>query len=204
MNQQSGKLRVFVALDLPPFVKDHLRETVGELRATLPGGIRWVDPSGVHLTLKFLGDVDARLIPGLLEAMGESSIRFDRPALQLQLSSLGAFPNLKEPRVLWAGVGGDLEELEQLQRLVDVAISDLGFTPERRPFRPHLTLGRVRDQVWAEDRRKMGAGLSQLPIQPSKLWNVDEIHLIRSTLSPQGATYDSIGCVPLPSTGGKG
>ena len=199
MNRDSGKMRVFVALDLPPPVKDYLRETMARLRASLPGGIRWVDPAGVHLTLKFLGDVDAGLVAGLLRAMDESAARFGRPDLQLQLARLGTFPNQREPRVLWAGVSGDTEGLEQLQRLVDGAISNLGFAPERRPFRPHLTLGRVRDQVWAEDRQRIGAGFSQLPFNPSQRWKAEGMHLIRSTRTPQGAIYDSIGCVPFPA-----
>ena len=200
MNGHSGKIRVFVALDLPPSIKEYLSETMTRLRASLPGGVRWVDPAGVHLTLKFLGDVDAGLVTGLLQAMDESAAKFARPDLQLQLAKLGTFPNQREPRVLWAGVSGDMEGLEQLQRLVDGAISDLGFAPERRPFRPHLTLGRVRDQVWAEDRRRIGTGLSQLPFNPSQLWKVEEMHLIRSTLTPRGAIYESIGCVPFPAT----
>lgn len=131
--------------------------------------------------------------------MNESAAKFGHPDLQLQLTKLGAFPNQREPRVLWAGVNGDLDALQQLHELVDTAITGLGFTPERRPFRPHLTLGRVRDQAWAEDRRKIGAGLSQFPLSPSQLWKVNEMHLIRSTLTPQGAIYDSIGCVQFPA-----
>ena len=186
-------LRVFVALDLPVQAKAILQQAVQELANSLSTGIRWVDPAGIHLTLKFLGDVDAGLIPDVLASMERASTRFESPSFSLSLSGLGVFPNAREPRVLWAGVTGDLAELGRLQTFVDDELSELGFAKERRPFRPHLTLGRVRDQVKPEDKRGIGEVMRQAQLPGNWSWDAIDMHLIRSTLTPSGAIYDSIG-----------
>jgi 2'-5' RNA ligase len=190
-------LRVFVALDLPVPAKAILRQAVQELSDALPAGIRWVDPAGIHLTLKFLGDVDAGRVPDLLDSMERASTRFESSSLSLSLSGLGVFPNDREPRVLWAGVTGDLAQLGRLQALVDEELSELGFARERRPFRPHLTLGRVRDQVKPEDKRRIGETMGKARLPGSHRWDTRDMHLIRSTLTPKGAIYDSIGFMLL-------
>ena len=199
MTSANDQVRVFVALDLPQVAKDVLNETMLQLQATLPSGIRWVRPDGIHLTLKFLGDVDAGMVEPLLDAMGRVATLADPQGFDLHLTRLGMFPNAREPRVLWAGVGGDVAPLAKLQKSVDEAISALGFPAERRPFRPHLTLGRVRDQVTAADRKKIGDQVSQATIGESPPWTVREIHLIQSDLTPAGAIYRSLGAAPLAS-----
>ena len=197
MSAGEGLVRVFVALDLPSKAKETLRATVTALEPQLAPGVRWVDPGGIHLTLKFLGDVDKEMVNDLLKAMEQSALAFNPNSFRLALSGLGVFPNAREPRVLWAGVEGDLEELKTLQLLMDRHISDLGFDRERRPFRPHLTIGRVRDQVLPGERRKIGEVLARTALPPTDAWDVEEVHLIRSTLTPEGAIYDSIGMASL-------
>lgn len=197
MNRSPQTVRVFIALDLPVQAKEMLRETIRQLADALPAGIRWVDPSGIHLTLKFLGDVDVGQVDPLLAAMEQAACGFESDSFPLSLSGLGVFSNAREPRVLWAGVQGELESLGRLQMLVDKAVSELGFARERRPFRPHLTLGRVRDQVSQLERRKIGETMGQAHLAGGQSWEAREVHLIRSTLTPNGAIYDSIGVKPL-------
>jgi 2'-5' RNA ligase len=197
MTGSSPTVRVFVALDLPAHAKEALRETVRELAAALPAGIRWVNPSGIHLTLKFLGDVDTGRVDDLLTAMGKASSSFELSSFPLRLSGLGVFPSAREPRVLWAGVNGDLAALRRLQALVDDALSELGFDKEQRPFRPHLTLGRVRDRVSQPERRRIEEVMGQAQLAGVVGWEAQQIHLIRSTLTSNGAIYDSIGVKSL-------
>lgn len=197
MTSAKAQVRVFVALDLPQHAKDLLDDTMLRLQENVPNGVRWVRPDGIHLTLKFLGDVDAGMVEPLLNAMGRVGILTQHTPFELELTRLGMFPNAREPRVLWAGVGGDLAALAGLQQSVDEAISALGFPPERRPFRPHLTLGRVRDQVTAVDRGKIGAHLSQATLGECSSWTVRELHLIHSNLTPAGAIYSSLGAAAL-------
>ena len=193
MTGRTETVRVFVAVDLPAPAKDTLRQTVLELSEALPTGIRWVDPAGIHLTLKFLGDVEAARVDALLDSMERAAGRFAVSSLSLSLSGLGVFPNAREPRVLWAGVEGQLEALRQLQLLVDEEISKMGFVKEHRPFRPHLTLGRVRDQVPQVERYRIGQVMRKAALVGSHAWEAGGIHLIRSTLTPTGAIYNSIG-----------
>ncbi len=195
MREGNDTVRVFVALDLPDFAKAALEKAVRELQESLPNGIRWVEPKGVHLTLKFLGNVNASLVEEIFGAMGKASVEFPAEPIQLQLNELGVFPSVREPRVLWAGVTGDINDLARLQQLVDDSFAALGFAKERRPFRPHLTLGRVQDRVPQSDRRRIGNVISQFSLAEGRPWQAMEMHLIRSTLTPQGAIYDSLGKV---------
>ena len=190
-------VRVFIALDIPQDAKDALAETIRQLRSIIPSGVRWVDPQGIHLTLKFLGNVDTSVVGDILAAMKTASENYDGPKFSLTLSDLGVFPNDRRPRVLWAGADGDLDALETLQTLVDEAVSRLGYSRERRPFRPHLTIGRVQDGVPQGPRRIIGEAVVKTQLPPVTAWEVDNIHLIRSTLTPQGAIYTSLGSVPL-------
>ena len=194
-----GTVRVFIALDLPPSAKEQLAGVIATLRRAIPAGVRWVDPAGIHLTLKFLGNVDAGLVGPILEALQPGPVGFDRGPFPLHLEGLGVFPNQREPRVLWAGVGGAMPDLADLQQRVDASIATLGFARENRPFRPHLTLGRVRDGVEPAARREIGAVIAEQAgaLSPDYAWRADEIHLIRSNLTPQGAIYTSLGAAPV-------
>jgi 2'-5' RNA ligase len=190
-------IRVFIALDIPQDAKDVLAETIRQLRSVIPSGVHWVDPQGIHLTLKFLGNVDSSVVNDLLGAMKMASQNYHGPKFSLSLAGLGLFPNEKQPRVLWAGTDGDIESLRDLQTLVDEATSRLGFSREKRPFRPHLTLGRVQDGVSQGPRRFIGEAVVKTQLSSTPAWEVDTLHLIRSTLTPQGAIYASLGAVPL-------
>lgn len=197
MTERDTTIRVFIALDIPAGEKQALADTIHCLQAAIPYGVRWVDPAGIHLTLNFLGNVNASLVDDILKAMQCAAESFPGDNFDLQLASLGAFPNERQPRVLWAGIDGDLDSLKGLQEKVDEAISRLGFPREKRPFNPHLTLGRVRDGVSPSIRRQISAAFATTNLEPGDSWEVKEMHLIRSTLTPGGAIYTSLGSVSL-------
>ena len=145
------QIRAFIAVELPPAVREAVEGVVRELRSGIGDGVRWVRPEGVHLTLKFLGDIDAGSVPAVSRAMAQcaaSAAPFD-----LFLEGVGVFPNARRPRVIWIGLGGALEPLLALQHSIDRELEGLGFARERRPFTPHLTLGRVRDGLSAQQSR---------------------------------------------------
>lgn len=189
-----GRLRLFVAVELPAGAQESLAATVGQLRGLTPAGVRWVNPAGIHLTLKFLGEVDGGMVEPLVGALQEAAAGMDMTALPLHLDGLGVFPNRREPRVIWAGVGGDLDTLAEVQRRVEAAAARLGLARERRAFRPHLTLGRVRDGVDPAARRELGAVVAEqgASLAAEYAWEVEEISLIRSVLTPQGAVYTTL------------
>jgi 2'-5' RNA ligase len=188
-------IRVFIALDIPPEAKQALADAIRRLQAAIPYGVRWVDPAGIHLTLKFLGNVNVALVEDIFRAMQSAAQGFQGGGFHLQLAGLGFFPNERQPRVLWAGIEGDLDALKSLQAKVDEATFQLGFAREKRPFNPHLTLGRVRDGVSASIRRQVSAAFATTALEPGNPWEVKEAHLIRSTLTPGGAIYTPLGSV---------
>ncbi len=209
MNQRrdsiTNSIRVFIALVLPPQAKEALTRTICALTQEISTGVRWVDPSGIHLTLKFLGNIQPALTEQVFEAMTRESKNKDSGSddsghFQLSLSQLGVFPNTRRPRVLWAGIQGDLNVLAGLQVRVEEAAGWIGFAPELRPYRPHLTLGRVREGVPPPARLQIGKAVSEAKLEPSPPWLVDSLHLIRSDRRPKGATYTSLGSVPLVSS----
>lgn len=179
-------MRLFIALGIPPEAREELARLQGWLRG-LP--VRWVDPAGVHLTLQFLGEAAETSAPALLEALAG----LPAAPFALGLEGLGAFPDLRRPRVLWVGLGGDLAALARLQAAVLAATAPLGFAPEARPFRPHLTLGRVRQDAGPEERRAVGRAVGHAAPPAPLSWEAGAPTLYQSTLTPAGAVYTALG-----------
>ena len=191
-------MRAFVAIELPDRAKETLAGVVAELRAARIGGLRPVRPEGVHLTLKFLGDVPADRIGAIGDAVGRAAAQHAQFALYL--SGVGAFPSGRAPRVLWAGVAGDLDRLAALQSSVDACLSELGFPRERRSFNPHLTLARLRDSASRDDRTRALAVLRAARPSDESGFDVDGVALFQSTLGPGGAVYRRLFRAPLAGT----
>ena len=195
MLERKQDIRVFVALLIPDESRAVLSGTMGKLQAKVPTGVKWVNPHGIHLTLKFFGNIDSAWKAPVLETMGD--VGRQAAPFDLRLSSLGVFPNERQPRVLWSGVNGDMEALAGLQEEVEQAMLALGFRREKRRFNPHLTIGRVRAGVGKSARQQIGQVMSATGLGPVESWTVDSMHLVQSTLTPQGAIYDSLGFAPL-------
>ena len=195
MTNSRETLRTFIALQIPQTARSVLAGTIQSLEDRLSTGLRWVDPNGIHLTLKFLGEVEPSRVDNILDAIGSSAGSMS--PFRIKLSGLGTFPNEKRPRVVWAGIQGDLDSLVELQEKIEEASWGLGFNRERRPFSPHLTLGRVKDQISDSERRQVGDVVSSLSIKTDESWTVDAVHLVRSQLTPSGATYSTLGSAPL-------
>lgn len=192
-------LRTFIALDLPPEVKGYLARLQERLRAAAmessrPLPVRWAAPAGIHLTLKFLGDVPSPQLEGIYRAV-ERAAEGCGP-LRLAFGALGAFPSRQRPRVLWIGLEGDLAELGALQRRVEEQLAPLGFPPEGR-FVPHLTLGRVRDQASPAEKAALGRLLGTLSPGEAAAFRVEAVQVIRSQLRPEGPRYTVLFTVPL-------
>ena len=194
-SSRTDQLRLFIAVALPPEVRETLARVIGRLRDAELRGVRLVAPEGVHVTLKFLGNVDVALVASLAEALGEAGSGV--APFELALRGVGAFPEERAPRVLWAGIAGDTEALAGLARRVDEACATLGFARERRQFAPHLTLARMRDTATPEDRVRAAQALAAAGSDVGGAFAVDALHLIRSTLTPSGARYETLHNAPL-------
>ena len=193
-NADGETIRVFVAVELPDQVKTEFARLTSAIDSLGVRGVRTVRPRGIHLTLKFLGDVSVELIPEIRSAM-DSAAAETKP-FDLALGDAGAFPNPAAARVLWVGVQGDLDSLRRLQRRVERSLSELGFRPDRRRFNPHITAARIRDGVSRPDRRKATKALFSR--QYAKLAiHARSLSLIQSVLHPDGAIYEPIYTVGL-------
>ncbi len=182
-------MRTFVALELSDAAKAGILAVIGRLRES---GVRasWSRSSTIHLTLKFLGEVDDAEIAEVVEAVGlaaRSSLGFGMTTV-----GLGAFPSPRRPRVVWAGVDAP-EELFALQSKVDAELAALGFERERRRFHPHVTLGRLR-----EPGADLGGLLRTVEV-PRRTTHVDRVLVMKSTLAPSGAVHEAVAEVPLAS-----
>lgn len=189
-------IRTFVAVELDDALLKVLRRVQDELkRAPVARQARWVAPTGIHLTLKFLGDVSSDRVPEITRAIERGCHSF--APFRLCLSAAGFFPNAHRLRVVWIGVDGDVQVLLQLQRAVESELNALGFAPEGREFQPHLTLARMRDYAHPAEREEMAKRIGAVQVDTgSEMW-VREVHLIRSELRPTGAVYTSLAVVPL-------
>jgi 2'-5' RNA ligase len=186
-------MRTFIAIPLTAECISMLEKAQEKLRS-FNSDVRWVSVSSIHLTLKFLGEIDPETLPEMTELLQKES--GDEHEFGLELDGLGGFPNLRNPRVLWCGIDGDVERLMSLQKKVEAACERLGFLPENREFHPHLTLGRVQGKRNLQpllDYIRIAAGL-----QCS--FTATEFHIYRSVLSPRGARYSVLETVRLSSS----
>jgi 2'-5' RNA ligase len=188
-------VRTFVAIELPDEVKDALSVLIDKLNETSIRGIRTVRPEGIHLTLKFLGDVPKTQVESIVDAVTEAAR--SHPHFKLELSGVGAFPNESRPRVLWAGVAGDMESLNVLQKRVDNALAQPGFKKEKRGFNPHLTPARIRESTANPDRQRAIEVLSSTSVPDGLEIHAASVSLMRSTLNLDGAIYDCLASMPL-------
>ncbi len=194
--------RLFVALEPPEPIRRRLGAIADELRRGAgrhAGEVRWVPAENVHLTLQFLGAVPEERVPAVEAALREAA-QAARP-LSLAVRGAGGFPNARRPRVLWAGLEGDLAPLSALVAGIGARLAKLGFPPEERPFSPHLTLGRSREGRGAPGLAGALAGIAE---EASAPWRAAEVVLFESHLSPRGPRYEAIARISLGGNAAPG
>ncbi|NLP12868.1 RNA 2',3'-cyclic phosphodiesterase [bacterium] len=175
--------RSFVCIELPEDIRKILADLQNRLRPLAKGTVRWPRAEGLHLTLKFLGDVELDRLDAAADALMRGCA--ESHGFQLCLRGTGAFPDLRSPRVLWAGLVEPSGELEKLQARIEKAFRAAGFAAEERPFSPHLTIARVKAprEAAALTRRWQVTSLENL------WFSVEEVVLMRSDLRSDGAVY---------------
>jgi 2'-5' RNA ligase len=189
------QIRSFVAIELPEEAKKGLARLRKQLERDEHKFVKWVDPGGIHLTLKFLGNIPSKRVTEITEAMAKA-VQGISP-FRLEISGLGAFPSLKQARVLWVGIGGELDQLSTLQQNIDSVLAALGFAREERPFVPHLTLARVREGASLPERRSFGELVGSAAFEDKYPIEVEAVRLMRSQLTPAGALYTCLSVVGL-------
>jgi 2'-5' RNA ligase len=191
-NQQ---IRSFIAIELPEEVKAGLHRLQDELTLPQHTFVKCVAREGIHLTLKFLGNISPQKVAEITKVMEQASQGVS--PFQLQITDVGAFPNMRQPRVLWVGIKGELDKLTAWQQRIDNGLVPLGFAKETRPFTAHLTLARLRESCSPGDRRDRGELVMKTHVEVDYKVAVNSLNLMRSQLSPGGAVYSRLAEVKL-------
>ncbi len=189
---QASSIRSFIAIELPENVRRLLEKLSLELKKS-DAAVGWVRPESIHLTLKFLGNVAPDVIEQIKPVLSGIASRFS--SFRLEAAGCGAFPTIKAPRVIWTGLGGDGETLALLQKEVETAMIPFGFEPENRPFRPHLTIGRVKGRQHLQALQQILLASQGFTAEP---FDVEELVLYKSELRPDGARYTPLFKAPFP------
>ena len=177
-------MRTFVAVFPPPEVREEALARARRL--SLAGRVRWAKPENVHLTLKFLGDVQEEVLDDLCAALEEVCGR--HAAFDAELAGFGAFPSARRAQILWAGISAGSGELRSLATDLDATLAPLGFKREKRPYTPHLTLGRARGKP---------ASFEPPPEEYLGEFRIRHVELTESKLTPEGAIYRTVRAFDL-------
>jgi RNA 2',3'-cyclic 3'-phosphodiesterase len=186
-----GSVRSFIAIDLADTVRQRIEVLVQELRKA-GAEVGWVRVEGIHLTLKFLGNVASEVIEQIKPVL--SQISSETAPIHIEPAACGAFPTIKAPRVIWVGLHGGSGPLAELQKKVESAMIPFGFKPEDRPFRPHLTVGRVRGRKRIEALQQILLTHQGFTAEP---FDAVELVLYKSDLRPDGARYTPLFRAPF-------
>lgn len=179
------KIRLFLAVNLPGELKNRLG-VLQERFKKLNVNVKWVEVQNLHLTIKFLGEVNTSLVSAINKAVQGAASGMEHVALSFQ--GMGFFPEKKKPRILWVGVDGDVDALRELHRKVQQSLFPLGFPPDSRRFSPHLTIGRLRSlrgsTALVEEIERVNAKKEKFGIV-----SVKSIDLMQSRLTRSGPIY---------------
>lgn len=183
-------IRSFISLELPETLKAHLGKIQTSVKSNEFTFVKWVVPESIHLTLKFLGNVQIQKVEQIVQAL--TNVAACVAPFKLETAELGVFPDLDRPSVFWVGLGGEIKSLIVLQKNIDDALEPLGFQKEKRAFTPHLTLARLREAISMMNKRDFSEAIKRIQFDVRYKWEIRSVCLIRSQLSPQGAIYSSI------------
>ncbi len=183
-------IRSFIAIELSDEARIALTDLQSRLRTIVPANtVRWTAPQNIHLTLHFLGNITPNDVAKVTEILQTTAPAY--PPFSLELTGLGCFPDMRRPRVVWVGVTGETTWLVKLHRALGQQLKVIDFTPEARPYSPHLTLGRVKKGISQRYLTQLGQVLEREQPEVGQLARLEitEISLIKSELKPGGPVY---------------
>ena len=176
-------IRSFLAIELPKLILKKIEEVQRDLRSTR-ADVRWVNPEKIHLTLKFFGNIEESRIDPIFKSI-EEPIR-NTPPYSIEVKGVGAFPQLRNPRVIWIGLVNGKEILTSFQKQIEAQLEKIGFQTENRPFHPHLTLGRMKS---SRGREEMVGRMEKHREEEFGDFQVERVILFKSDLKPSGPVY---------------
>ncbi len=184
-------IRTFIAFKLPKNIISYISEIQNRFKS-YAFKARWVNPENIHLTLKFLGDINYTDIEKVSEAI-INAVNNHTP-VSLAVKGAGVFPGIKRPRVIWVGLTGEIEKLVGIQNDIEKNLEELGFPREKRPFRGHLTLGRIKGKI---NPKKLLDAMKKFEKFESELFIADKIFLFKSDLKSTGSVYTELKSISL-------
>lgn len=191
-------VRAFIAIETPREVQAIIARRTSALRQKLPAPfVRWVPAENIHLTLKFLGETSLTMLEQLIPLLRAEAA--EHTAFSMSASGLGVFPSKAQPRIIWIGLTAPLA-LQAMQRNFENICARLGYSPEDRPFAPHLTIGRINQRLNAEEKQRVRLALEETHLGELGTIPVEAIHVFKSDLRPDGAVYTRLYTLSLKSS----
>ena len=187
-----GSIRTFLAIEIPLDILNEIGSIQSRLKRTLQGMVRWVRPEAIHLTLKFFGNVSENNIAEISRIMEEHVNGISPFAFDVQ--KLGVFPNMNRPRILWLGISGDVDALILFQKSMERKLRGGDLPKEESPFRPHLTLARIKEPKGLMGLAKI---IEKSDNYRAGRFDAEGLHLYRSQLTPRGAVYTKLAYFPF-------
>lgn len=178
-------IRLFIALNIQQSIKEYLTKIIDDFKSK-GGKIKWVEPDNMHLTLKFLGNTEYSLVEGIKSQL--DNLTADSTQIISDLSRIGGFPNLRAPKVLWVDLEKNRDQIIELAKSIDTSLSEIGFATDNKPFKPHLTLGRVKKD---DNLEQLTDYLCKFKLENKEIV-FDSLSLIKSTLTNEGPIYKSL------------
>jgi 2'-5' RNA ligase len=186
-----GAVRTFIAIMLDASLHNTLTEVVGKFAST-NASVKWVSPENTHVTLKFLGNIDEERLPDIYtacERAAEGLAPFD-----IEMRAVGCFPNIKRPKVVWLGVGKGIDALREISQRIEAELEDIGFPHEKRGFKAHLTIGRVKGRQGVSDLCRLLEENSDVVIGSMR---AEKISVMKSKTLPSGPIYTELRAIQL-------
>jgi 2'-5' RNA ligase len=187
----SDTIRTFIAIELPENIISSVLKVQDDIRS-YGFKTRWVRKENIHITLKFLGNINKVDVEKIGKEIFESAKEY--PPLKLAAKGIGVFPGIKRPRVIWIGITGQIDLLIKMQKTLDKRLETIGFPKERRPFRGHLTIGRIKGKV---DPQRLIAAIKEFGEFESETFIANKLILFKSELNPSGSIYTKLKSISL-------
>jgi len=188
-------VRTFIAVDFPPFMLERIAEITGFFKTlTSEKDLKWVETKNLHLTIKFLGEIDEQKAVQVKRTLPDALK--DQHSFEIEISGLGMYPNRNKPRVIWLGITG-ADPLADIYDVMNSKLAKLEIQPEHRPFSPHLTIARIRKNTDYTTAQQIGKVLSKYQVDPLGTVTIAQVHFYQSVLTPSGPIYTRLHSIDL-------
>ena len=188
-------MRTFIAVDFPPYMLKKIAEITAFFRTLTPEKhLKWVETDNLHLTIKFLGEIEEYKTAQVKHTLSQALK--DQNCFDIEINGLGMYPSKNNPRVIWLGITG-ANPLTEIFKVLNLELTALDITPERRAFSPHLTIARIRRHTDHKQALQIGEILSEYKVESLGVITIEQVHLYQSVLTPSGPIYTLLHSVDL-------